>query len=71
MLKPEVGQTYRMIRDYEVRDEKTGTLKHFIRKGEVVKVRKIEPELDRLYLEGVPLPAALAAFGMHITPAGE
>ncbi len=70
-MKAEVGSSYRLVRDYEVRDEKTGTLKHLIRKGEVVKVKKIEAELDRIYLEGVPLPAALAAFQMHIQPAEE
>ncbi|MFZ5828012.1 MAG: hypothetical protein ACOY94_27215 [Bacillota bacterium] len=71
MLKPEVGHSYRLVRDLEVRDEHTGTLKHLIRKGDVVKVKKIEEEMDRIYLEGVPLPAALRAFGMHIQAAGE
>lgn len=71
MLKPEVGRSYRLVRDFEVRDEQTGTLKHLIRKGDVVKVKKIEDDMDRIYLEGVPLPAALMAFGMHIQPAEE
>lgn len=66
MLNPEVGRSYRLVRDFEVRDEQTGTLKHFIRKGEVVKVKRIEAEMDRIYLEGVKLPAALAAFQTHI-----
>lgn len=71
MLKPEVGHSYRLVRDFEVRDEKTGTLKHLIRKGDVVKVKKVEAEMDRVYLEGVPLPAAMAALSMHIQPAAE
>lgn len=70
-MKPEVGHSYQLVRDFEVRDEKTGTLKHLVRKGEVVKVKRIEADLDRIYLEGVQLPAALAAFSMHIRPAGE
>lgn len=70
-MKPEVGHSYRLVRDYEVRDEKTGTIKHFIRKGEVVKVKRTEADLDRIYLEGVQWPAALAAFSMHIVPAGQ
>jgi hypothetical protein len=70
-MKPEVGRSYRLVRDFEVRDEKTGTLKHLVRKGEVVKVKKIEADLDRVYLEGVALPAALAAFSMHIQPVSE
>lgn len=69
MLNLEVGRSYRLVRDYEVRDEQTGTLKHFIRKGEVVKVKRIEAEMDRIYLEGVKLPAALAAFRVHIQAA--
>lgn len=68
MIKPEVGCSYRLVRDYEIRNE-NGTLKHVIRKGEIVKVTKIEAELDRIYLEGVPLPAAGGTLGIHIQPA--
>lgn len=71
MLKPEVGHSYRLVRDFEIRAEQTGTLKYLVRKGEVVKVKKIEPEMDRIYLEGVQLPAALGALGMHLLPVKE
>ena len=71
MVTAEVGKRYRLVRDYEVRNEKTGTLTFLIRKGEVVTVRKIEPEMNRVYLEGLAQPAALAAFEVHIRPADE
>jgi len=70
-MKPEVGQSYRLVRDFEVRDEKTGTLRHLIRKGEVVKVKKIDADTDRIYLEGVQVPAAYAALQQHIQPVSQ
>lgn len=71
MVKAEVGKSYRLLRDFEVRDEKTGTLKHLIRKGEVVTVVEVDPGMNRVYLEGLSLPAALEAFQVHIQPAEE
>ncbi|MFO7274195.1 MAG: hypothetical protein DIU55_004945 [Bacillota bacterium] len=71
MRKPEVGRRYKLVRDFEIHDPETGTLRHLIRKGEVVKVRKIEEENDFIYLEGVSVPAFLGAFQMHIVPADE
>lgn len=69
MIKPEVGKSYRFIRDFEVHDPKTGTLKHLLRKGEVFTVKKIDLEMDRIYLEGVPVEIPLDAIGIHIRPA--
>lgn len=63
-----VGQSYRLVRNFEIHDEKTGTLRHLIRAGEVVKVRKIEEAADRIYLEGIPTPAFYQAFRMHVKP---
>jgi len=71
MVKPEVGKQYRLVRDYEVHDPNTGTLKHFLRKGEVVTVKKIEEDMDRIYVEGVPMLIPLDAFVIHIRPVGE
>lgn len=69
MVKLEVGQSYRLVRDYEIRNEETGTLKHVIRKGEVVKVRKVEAEADHVWLEGVTYPAAYGTLPIHVVPA--
>ncbi len=71
MLKPEVGRQYRLVRNFEIHDQETGTLRHLIRAGEVVKVRKIEEEKDLIYLEGMSTPAFFRAFQMHIVPAEE
>ncbi|BAD41516.1 hypothetical protein [Symbiobacterium thermophilum] len=71
MHRPEVGRHYKLVRDFEIHDPDTGTLKHLIRKGEVVKVRKIEEEKDLIYLEGISVPAFFRAFQMHIVPAEE
>lgn len=68
VTKLDVGRSYRLVRDYEIHDEKTGTLKYLIRSGEVVKVRKIDEENDHVYFEGVPVPAFYQAFLMHVTP---
>lgn len=71
MLRPEVGRQYKLVRDFEIHDPETGTLRHLIRGGEVVKVRKIEEEKDFIYLEGISAPAFFRAFQMHIVPADE
>ena len=71
MHRPEVGRHYKLVRDFEIRDPDTGTLKYLIRRGEVVKVRKIEEEKDLIYFEGVSVPAFFRAFQMHIVPAAE
>jgi len=61
MPKITAGQTYRLRRDFEVRDEKTGTMKHFLPKGTALTVRRIAADEDRVWLEGVPLPVAISA----------
>lgn len=71
MHTAEVGRRYRLVRNFEIHDPDTGTLKYLIRAGEVVKVRKIEEEKDLIYLEGISAPAFLRAFQMHIAPADE
>lgn len=65
------GHSYRLVRNFEIHDEKTGTLRHLIRAGDVVKVRKIDEEADRIYLEGVPAPAFYRAFRVHVKPVDE
>ncbi len=67
----EAGRTYRLRRNWEIRDEKTGIMKHFILGGTEVKVKRVVPEEDHVYLEGVPLPVPLAAFERAVDPVQE
>lgn len=55
------GSSYRLKRPLEIRDERTGTLKHYVLGGTVVKVRKLHKDEDRVWVEGVPLPIPLSA----------
>jgi len=63
MIWPELeeGKRYRLQRELEIRDEKTGTLKAFLCKGAVVKVRRLDPDEEHVYIEGQPLPLPLSA----------
>jgi hypothetical protein len=54
--KIEAGRVYRLRRDFEVRDEKTGTLKDILRKGWELKVKQVKSEEGRVWVEGVALP---------------
>lgn len=63
----EAGRSYRLVRNFEVRDEHTGTMKSFLLRGTVIKVKKVAPEQDRAWIEGVAPPLPLGALGMHIS----
>ncbi|HWI64946.1 MAG TPA: hypothetical protein VNT75_24215 [Symbiobacteriaceae bacterium] len=65
-----VGATYRLRHELEVRDEKTGTLKVHLRAGSTILVRRIEAELDHVYVEGISLPLRMSALRRMVQPAG-
>lgn len=71
MREPRVepGRTYRLLRPFEVRDEQTGTIKHYLLKGAVLNVKRTAPEQDRVWVEGVSLPLPYLALLRHITEA--
>lgn len=48
----EAGRRYRLRRDFEVRRLQTGTLVTVLREGSVVRIRQVDAESDRVYLEG-------------------
>lgn len=60
-VRLKTGSTYRLKRPLEIRDEQSGTLKHFVLGGTVVKVRKLVQEEGRVWLEGIPLPVPISA----------
>jgi hypothetical protein len=62
------GRSYRLKRNFEVRDERTGTLKTYFLKGAVLKVKKVLPEEDQVWVEGSPLPLPLAALQRAVDP---
>lgn len=64
----EAGQVYRLRREFELRDEQTGTLKQYFLKGTELKVRKVAEEEERVWVEGVSLPLPLAALRRAIEP---
>jgi hypothetical protein len=65
----EVGGTYRLKREFEVRAEKTGTLKAYFLKGTVLKVKRVDEEEDHVWVEGSSLPLPLQAFRLATEPA--
>lgn len=64
----EAGRSYRLQRDLEVRDEKTGTLRAVLRKGTVVAVRRIDADEDHAFLEGLSVPLRLDALSRMVDP---
>jgi hypothetical protein len=64
----EAGQVYRLRREFELRDEQTGTLKQYFLKGTELKVRKVAVEEERVWVEGVSLPLPLAALRRVVEP---
>jgi hypothetical protein len=60
------GEQYKLRRDFEVRDPVTGTIKYVIRRGQVITIRKIESDVDLLYVEGQQIPLPIAALSIHV-----
>jgi len=60
-LRIEAGATYRLMHDLEVRDEATGTLKAYLRKGTLLVVKKVDDVTEHVWVEGVDLPLPLDA----------
>lgn len=67
-IQLESGRSYRLRRELEVRDEKTGTLKFYFLGGTVVKVRRVIPDEDRVWIEGTTLPVPLIALSRMVDP---
>lgn len=64
----ELGKAYRLVRPFEVRDDKTGTIRSILRKETIVQVKRIKPEEDHVWVEGVNLPLPLSALRIHVRP---
>jgi len=62
----EVGGQYRLKLDQEIRDEQTGTLKEFIHKGTIIKVKKISVEENQVWLEGYHYPVGYRALRRRV-----
>jgi hypothetical protein len=60
------GEQYKLRRDFEVRDPVTGTIKYVIRRGQVITIRKVESDVDLLYVEGQQTPLPIAALSIHV-----
>ena len=68
--KLEPGRSYRLIRPFEVRDEVTGTIRSILRAHTLVKIKRLDPDADRVWIDAVNLPLPLSALPRHLTPAG-
>lgn len=64
----ESGRSYRLQRELEVRDEKTGTMRAYFLRGTVVTVKRVSTEEDRVWVDGTPAPVPLAALRRMVTP---
>lgn len=70
MFWPELeeGKTYRLQRELEIHDDKTGTPRAFLRKGTLIKVRKLDSADDHVFVEGQALPLPLNALRRVVSP---
>lgn len=66
MVHFQAGEQYKLRRDFEVRDYETGTIKSVIRAGQTITISKVEEEVDRLFVEGQPIPLPIGALSMHV-----
>lgn len=66
LLHFQPGERYKLRRDFEVRDFVTGTTKGVIRAGQVITISKVEEDLDRLLVEGQPVPLPIGALRLHV-----
>lgn len=62
----EAGRSYRLVRPFEVHDEQTGTMRHYLLKGTVIHVRKVAVDLDRIWIDGVSAPLPYFALRHHL-----
>lgn len=62
----EVGRQYRLVRPFEVRDEKTGTMRHYLQKDSLLKVRKVSVEEEHVWVDGIDMPLMLDALRQHV-----
>jgi len=65
----EPGRSYRLVRDFEVRDEATGTIKSVLRAGTLLLAKKTEPGMDRVWVDKVDMPLPIAALRIHVDQA--
>lgn len=60
--KIEAGKAYRLRRDFEIRNEHGTVVKTILKHDQVVQVKKVDAEVDHVWVEGVSLVIPLAAF---------
>lgn len=64
-----VGTTYRLVHDFEVRNEATGTLKLYLRRGTLLTIKRVDAETEHAWAEGMDLPLPLDVLPRHVDPA--
>jgi hypothetical protein len=64
----EPGRAYRLTRQLEVRDEKSGSMKTYYLKGSVLHIKKVAKDEDRVWVEGCALPIPLSALRAMVQP---
>lgn len=67
----ESGRVYRIVRNLEIRDEKTGTLRAFYLKGTELTLRKVAEDEDRVWLEGCAWPVPISSLRRMVEPVAE
>ncbi len=65
-LKLKAGQAYRLLGNFEIHDERTGTLKGYALKGTILRIKRVAPEQDRAWAEGYAHPFPLSALEQKV-----
>lgn len=60
------GHAYRLLINFEVHDENTGTMREFLLKGTVIKVKRVAADQGRVWVEGHDYPFPLWAFEKQV-----
>ncbi|HYG59597.1 MAG TPA: hypothetical protein VD902_16155 [Symbiobacteriaceae bacterium] len=71
MVNIAVGGVYRLRHDWEIRDERSGTMKGFLPQGQEIRVKRIEQDEDHVWVEGISLPLPLGAFRQGVEPVAQ
>lgn len=69
VMSIEAGHQYRLVRPFEVRDEETGTIKEFLLKDRVLRVKRVAPAEDHIWVEGLDWPLPYFALRHHVEQA--
>lgn len=64
----EAGRRYRLRRDFEVRRLETGTMVALLQEGSIVRIREVDTEAGRVYVEGCDVPVPMDALARAVDP---